>query len=130
MDSDLQMGDVQALEAAQQAVPTQKPAGAPSKSVKARRTSTAKGESPDPIEFIGGRSDSTTSPLDPGGGTVPLVDARPWMPLIKRVATTPGAGGAVGAALVRLLTNQRRMPANPTINIINRQELDAELMGV
>ena len=127
-DSDLQQGDVQRLEAATQAVPATrgKAPGAPSSSSKPRRQSTAQ-DSPDPIEFIGGR-DGGKPFVGPGGATVPMVDIQPWLPLIRRVATTPGAGGAVGAALVRLLTTKRRQPINPQITVIDRQELDAELM--
>ena len=125
-DSDLQQGDVQRLEAATQAVPTTRP-GVPSTSSKPRRNTSSELESPDPIEFIGGR-DGGKPFVGPGGATVPMVDIQPWLPLINRVATTPGAGGAVGAALVRLLTTKRRQPINPTITVIDRQELDAELM--
>lgn len=124
--SDLQHGDVQRLEQAQQAVPATTPR--PSTSSAPRRTSTAGTESPDPIEFLGGRSGGQPF-ADPGGATVPLVDSTPWLPLITKVAANPGAGGAVGNALVKLLTTKRRQPINPTATVIDRQELDAELLG-
>ncbi len=125
-DSDLQQGDVQRLEAATQAVPTTRPPSTTTSS-KPRRNTSSELESPDPIEFIGGR-DGGKPFVGPQGATVPMVDIQPWLPLIQRVATQPGAGGAVGAALVRLLTTKRRQPINPTITVIDRQELDAELM--
>ena len=125
-DSDLQHGDVQRLEAAQQAVPATR-GPRTQQSSKPRRTTTGEGESPDPIEFIGGRSGGQAF-ATAQGATVPLVDATPWLPLITKVAANPGAGGAVGNALVRLLTKKRRMPINPTITVIDRQELDAELL--
>ncbi len=125
-DSDLQQGDVQRLEAAQQAVPARRPA-TPTTSSKPRRNTSSEMESPDPIGFIGGR-DGGKPFVGPGGATVPMVDIQPWLPLIQRVATNPGAGGAVGAALVRLLTTKRRQPINPQITVLDRQELDAELM--
>ncbi len=129
-DSDLQQGDVQRLEQAVQAVPTTrgKAIGAASQSSKPRRQSSAQETSPDPIDFIGDRSGGKA--FAPGSNTVPMVDIQPWLPLIKRVATSPGAGGAVGAALVRLLTTKKNMPVNPQITILDRQELDAELMKV
>ncbi len=124
--SDLQQGDVQRLEQAQQAVPAKRPAQ-PSQSSKPRRRTSSQMETPDPIEFIGGRQGSQPF-VDPAGASVPLVDSTPWMPLIKKVAANPGAGGAVGAALVRLLTTKRRMPATPQVTVIDRDELDAELL--
>ncbi len=124
--SDLQQGDVQRLEQAQKAVPTSRPP-ATSSSSKPRRQTSSQEETPDPIKFIGSRSGGKAF-AGPGSATVPMVDIQPWLPLIQRVATTPGAGGAVGAALVRLLTTKKNMPINPQITIIDRQELDAELM--
>ncbi len=127
-DSDLQQGDVQRLEAATQAVPTQRPP-TPSSSSKPRRTTSGGGpEAPDPIDFIGGRGGGERF-QGTGGGRIPLVDAGPWMPLIRTVAARPGAGGAVGAALVRLLTTQRSMPAQVQPTVLDRQELDADLLA-
>jgi hypothetical protein len=85
-------------------------------------------ETPDPIDFIAGRHGGK-SVVDPGNATVPLVDPTPWIPFVKTVANHPGAGGAVAAALVRLLSDKRRMPQNPTSTVLDRQELDAILMG-
>ncbi len=123
--SDLQQGDVQRLEEAQKAVPATRGVR-PSSSSKPRRQTTSGDETPDPIDFIGGRAGG--KPFAQTSGSVPMVDIQPWLPLIQRVATQPGAGGAVGAALVRVLTTKRRQPINPQITIIDRQELDAELM--
>ena len=84
-------------------------------------------DTPDPIEFIGGRQGG--KPFRQPGGSQPLVDPTPWLPLIEAVAKAPGAGGVVGAALVRTLAMKGRQAMNPQTTVIDRQELDSALGG-
>ena len=121
-DSDLQQGDVQALENAQKIAPRAGAPNVPRTVSKPRRNTNTEEESPDPIEFIGGR-DGGQAFGDPAG-TVPLIDPTPWLPFINMVATAPGSGGAVANALVKILTTKRDMPQNPQFSVIDRQELD------
>lgn len=124
--TDLQQGDVQQLESAQRIAEGAAPPR-PRTSSKPRRRTTSQMGAPDPIEFIADRAGGQTAQV-PGNATVPLVDPTPWLPLVRTVANNPGAGGAVAAALVRLLTDKRRMPQNPTSTVLDRQELDDILM--
>ncbi len=124
--TDLQQGDVQRLEEAQQAVPTTAP-NTPRTVSKPRRRTTSGVESPDPIEFIGGRDGG--QPVGEADGAVPLIDPTPWIPFIRMVATAPGSGGAVANALVKILTTKRDMPQNPQISVLDRQELDDIILG-
>jgi hypothetical protein len=126
--TDLQSGDVQELEAGLQVAPIGSPPRPRSGSSKNRRNTSSTMEAPDPIDFIGGRSGGQGA-TDPGAGTVPLVDSTPWLPFIRTVASAPGSGGAVGAALVRLLSDKRRVPLNPRSSVLDRQELDRLLLG-
>ena len=124
--TDLQQGDVQRLEEAQQAVPASAP-NTPRTASKPRRRSTSELESPDPIEFIGGRDGGQA--VGEADASVPLIDPTPWIPFIRTVATAPGSGGAVANALVKILTTKRDMPQNPQISVLDRQELDDIILG-
>jgi hypothetical protein len=125
--SDLQQGDVQRLEQAQQIAPIkpQAPARPQATTSKPRRNTSSTVDTPDPIDFIAGRVGG--QPFTQAGGSRAVVDPTPWLPLINAVATTPGAGGAVGAALVRILAMKGRQALNPQTTVIDRQELDAQL---
>ncbi len=128
--TDLQVGDVQRFEQGQRIQPIS--GGGPSRpqaasSSRPRRSTSSSLDAPDPIEFIGGRQGG--KPFRQPGSSQPLVDPTPWLPLIEAVAKAPGAGGAVGAALVRTLAMKGRQAMNPQTTVIDRQELDSALGG-
>ncbi len=127
-NSDLQSGEVGEFTRGQQIQPL--PGSAQPRQVdssKPRRKSNGGLNAPDPIEFIGGRNGG--QPFQAPGGAQPLVDPTPWLPLIEAVAKAPGSGGAVGAALVRLLAMKGRQVMNPQATVIDRQQLDNALGG-
>ena len=126
--TDLQSGDVGEFTQGQRVQPIPGPAR-PKKAntSKVRRNSSSEMDTPDPIEFIGGREGGQS--FQEPGSTQNLVDPTPWLPLIEAVAKAPGSGGAVGAALVKLLAMKGRQVMNPQTTVIDRQELDAALGG-
>lgn len=126
--TDLQSGDVGEFTQGQRVQPIPGPARPQrTNTSKVRRNSSSEMDTPDPIEFIGEREGG--QPFQEPGGTQNLVDPTPWLPLIEAVAKAPGSGGAVGAALVRLLAMKGRQAMNPQVTVIDRQELDAALGG-
>ena len=127
--TDLQSGDVGEFTQGQRIQPIPGGGSRP-KAVdtsKPRRTSSGTEGTPDPIEFINEREGG--QPFQTPGGAQPLVDPTPWLPLIEAVAKAPGSGGAVGAALVKLLAMKGRQVMNPQATVIDRQELDHALGG-
>lgn len=124
--SDLQQGDVSMLEQGQRVAPrpkkNQPKAAAPQR---ARTTQSRQGgmEVPDPIEFAGQK-------LQGGmGASVPVtpVDPTPWMPLLRQMATTPGAGGGMTAAFAEQLSAFVREPNTSKAYLIDLNEADEAL---
>ena len=133
-NSDMQHGDRQRLEAAQQAAPRAKKQAASGRTggqtrsaPKRRRKAAGTTDVPDPIEMAASRTGKDFDPsatVQPG----PPVDPAPWMPMIREMAIDPGAGGAIANAYIRLLTARRQRPVGPSVSVVDIQQLEDILM--
>lgn len=127
-DSDLQQGDVQALEQGQRIAPlkTQRPARPQKRSGPARsRNAPQRGvEAPDPMEFMGSRLGGTLTrpPTAPAHRT--QVDVQAFLPLLQRLATAQGASGVLAQAYITQFRNASMMPFTYETPLIDMQEAD------
>ena len=128
-DSDLQQGDVQALEAAQKVAPRAKRNQPPATgNAPARRRQGAQRGSeqfalpvPDPVDLAAKRAGDTARGQVGGGRTV---DPSTWLPLAEQLALAPNAGGAIVSQLANQLTQFRRRPIVSQANFIDLDEMD------
>jgi hypothetical protein len=134
-NSDLQQGDVQALEAGQRIVPVpqQQPAvstgtqGRPTAQAAAPAPQGAGGGRPDPIDFLGSRLSGTLTPPDQTVSSAPTVDLKTWLPLIQRLATAPGASGVLSQAFITQMRNASQRTFVHETPLIDMQEADRDL---
>lgn len=111
-DSDLQQGDVQAMEDGQRIAPatTQQPgsvAPAPQQGAPSGQMPQAGGQSvevPDAIEFLAGKNGSQFNMPNPQR-QIDNSRALTWLPILRQLASGPGAS----SALVNAFINQARL---------------------
>ena len=125
--SDLQQGDIQALEQGQRIAPRPKktqaaavPQRTGTPTPPRKRTGAAEG-APDPIEFAAGKIGGK---VPTAGSSTVRVDPSPWMPLVEQIALTPGAGGALYSNYANMLTAFRRNPVVSRSVLLDLSELD------
>lgn len=118
-NSDLQQGDVQALEQGQRIAPrsTQQPAiSAPNVGSQPTSRAQMSGQGmqiPDAIDFLGKKNGAEFSPPQP----IRRLDASKamtWLPILRRLASGPGASSALVNAFInqaRLLSQAGAQPA-------------------
>lgn len=130
--SSLQQGDVQALEQGQRVQPikrTQQPARV---NPKARGQANpggvhASGIPSDPISFLQQRIGGTYTGPKPGPVGHSRNDYRAWLPLLEKIAKSPGASGVLVQAYITRLHN---MLTGPVVNehvMIDQNEADNQL---
>lgn len=127
--SDLQQGDVQALENGQRIAPirTQQPAtststgGTPSSGGATPPAGTM--QVPDPIEFAKERFGGQGVGV-PSGAPDQRIDISSWLPLAQRMADTPGTSGLLRSAFIKQYANVAKRPYAPDTSVINLQDLD------
>ena len=128
--SDLQQGDVQALEQGQRVQPikrTQPPAAA--RRGQARREASMRGGTTeggvptDPISFLAQRIGGTYRPKSGLVGRS-RHDYRAWMPLLEQLANSPGASGLLVSAYITRLHNMLSGPYIQDNQIIDMQDAD------
>ena len=127
-DSDLQQGDVSKLEAGQSIAPIQNQKPNPGRTVTAQSESQggqAGIQVPDAMDFATQQLSGTLS--QPATTGTVTNDPTPWMPFLRRLATTPGAGGAMVQAYVTQLSNQVNRPAVNTAGFVDMSDLDDEV---
>jgi hypothetical protein len=128
-DSDLQQGDVQALENGQRVAPkqTQQPA-APQRSGGGSPAPTATGpaEIPDAIDFIGGLTAGGGVNPPPAGAT-PSANLDMWVRFAQHLANGPGASGNLKGAYINQMRQMRRTPPTASSVVINLNDIDAGL---
>jgi len=130
--SDLQQGDVQTLTQGQQIAPigkrTQSPN--PGRNVAAQSGSGRESqfvlESPDPMQFASQRLRGSFSGA-PMEGAPASFDPTPWLPLLRRLVTHPGAGGTLTEAYVAQLSNLIRQPQRSQTLVVNMNDMDDAL---
>ncbi len=127
-DSDLQQGDVQALEQGQRIAPkqTQRPAAPPQTRGQPRKgKSQGQGLSvPDPIEFLGGRSkglQALPGPITQSEG------ATAWLPFVRQMVIGPGSSGLMAGAYINQFRQVMAASQATTANTINLEAMDDAL---
>jgi len=130
-DSDLQVGDVQAMEDGQRIAPkqTQQPAApAPTRGSGSVRAgaSTGTADVPDAIDFISGIA-AGGGLNAPQAGAPPSANADMWMRYAQHLANGPGSSGLLGGALIHQMRQLRRSPQTVGAEVINLRDVDAAL---
>jgi hypothetical protein len=129
-DSDLQQGDVQALEDGQRVAPkqTQQPAANTSQNqpTSQNREVSGSAEVPDAIDFI--------SQMAAGGGVnVPTANAAPsanldmWVRFAQHLVNGPGSSGNLAGAYINQIRQLRRTPHTADSVFINLRDVDDAL---
>jgi hypothetical protein len=127
--SDLQQGDVQALEQGQRVAPkqTQQPAGpAPAQQAAPAQATTAPAQIPDAIDFISQIAGGQTLGVPQAAAPVnPNIDA--WLEFASHMANGPGASGLLAGAYINQMRQARRFPQNAGSVFIDLNDVDASL---
>ena len=135
--SDLQYGDVSMLRQAQRTAPT----GSSAKQIQApaagagpssgRQTAGPQQQNgpagmsvPDPMEYLGNKLRNTRQGA-PNPQRMRAIDPSPFMPLLRRLANSPGSSGTLQNAVITQLSNLARRPYVPDIRLGDIQDLDA-----
>lgn len=127
--SDLQKGDVQALEQGQRVAPpgTQQPAAPQPQGTPNRRQSGGSGgqgmEVPDAIDFLGGRAGGPRPSATPRAKHLDNERALTWLPVVRELASGPGASGLLASIFIQQSRNLRRRGGNPA-TVIDMQAVD------
>ena len=131
-NSDMQHGDRQRLEQAQQAAPRAKKQAASGRTGGQRRTQrqpqrNAQMQVPDPIEMAAERGGG--KPFAPASGEKMEIDPTPWLPLMEQMANAPNMGGSLTAMMLEQFSNMRRRPLATQPRLIDLNEIDDILEG-
>lgn len=125
--SDLQQGDIQALEQGQRIAPvqTQQPAipARPTDGQVAQAPVTEEDiEVPDPIEFLAGENGQGFT-LPQEQREIDNARAMTWLPLLRRLAAGPGASGLLVATLIEQGRRMQQL-GNQAATVIDLQAVD------
>lgn len=126
--SDLQQGDVQALEQGQRIAPRAKKTQAPAAPKAARRQPTGTAgpmEVPDPIQFASQRIGGNVPQPQPFSGV--QFDAQKWRPLLQSIAKNPNASGPLTTTIAAQLTNFSRQPSTAGVTVIDQNAAEEAL---
>lgn len=129
-DSDLQMGDVQAMENGQRIAPkqTQQPA-APAPSRSSGTTSGASTDAtgvPDAIDFIAGLT-TGAGVNPPPAGTAPNPNMDMWLRFAGHLVNGPGSSGLLAGAYINQMRQLRRSPQTAESVFIDLRDVDSAL---
>jgi len=121
--SDLQQGDIQKLERGQRVAPIRtQPAAAPQRQAggQARGQPRAPMQTPDAIEFLGGKQGPEFN-MPQTGRPVLNEKALSWLPLVRSLVVGPGSSGLLASAFINQTRELRKSNSSPTTII----DLDA-----
>ena len=121
--SDLQQGDIQKLERGQRVAPIRtQPAAAPQRQAggQARGQPRAPMQTPDAIEFLGGKQGPEFN-MPQTGRPVLNEKALSWLPLVRSLVVGPGSSGLLASAFINQARELRKSNSSPTTII----DLDA-----
>jgi hypothetical protein len=127
--SDLQVGDVQAMEQGQRIAPkkTQQPARpAPAGGGGQPTATTSPATIPDAIDFISGIAGGGSLTPPPAGAT-PSYNLEKWLRYATHLVNGPGSSGLLAGAYINQMRQLRRSPQNSGVEIVNLQDVDAAL---
>ena len=130
--SDLQKGDVQALEQGQRIAPaTVQQPGSPQvlNSTNRNRISSSQGVQapPDPIDFLAQRNGADFG-LPQRGRQIDNHRALNWLPIVKDLVLSPGSSGLLASAFINQARELNRVGATPA-TIINLGAVDAGMQA-
>ncbi len=131
--SDLQQGDVQRLEQAQQVAPIKSQQPNPGRAARAQSggsgggEASASGGAPDPLQFALKRFGGTRGTTSAGGrGMVAnRLDSTAWLPFLETLAASPRASVGATQAFIAQLSNAMATSPNPRSHVLDMQALDA-----
>ena len=121
--SDLQQGDIQKLEQGQRVAPIRtQPGAAPQRQAggQARGQPRAPMQTPDAIEFLGGKQGPEFN-MPQTGRPVLNEKALSWLPLVRSLVVGPGSSGLLASAFINQTRELRKSNSSPTTII----DLDA-----
>jgi len=132
-DTDLQQGDVQALEQAQKIAPRAKRTQPPAKgrvtprgNQPGRRSQAAQaGDIPDPIEMAGRKVGGSAVPED--SAVAEPFDLEAWRPLLQEIARNPNLSGPLTTTLMRQLQNISQIPDTASVHVVDQNAMDVAL---
>ena len=127
--SDLQQGDVQALESGQRVAPIKQnprgrapqPSGGEQSGGQNRGVQSSQG-APDAIEFLGGQQGNEFNVSTPARA-VTNERALSWMPLIRSLVVGPGTSGLLASAFINQARELRRSGSSP-VTVIDLDAID------
>lgn len=127
-DSDLQQGDVQAMEQGQRVAPkqTQQPATQQPPQQSAPPAQQTTSGVPDPIDFIASRSQGTVAlpgDFEPAAGSKLSM----WAPMIRSMVRGPGSSGMLAGALIDQMRQLAHTPTQRRTTIVDLDQLDEDI---
>ena len=122
--SDLQSGDVQALQQAQQIAPIPKKTSAGTTTGADQEANRQGLEIPDAIDFAGERTGQNIG--GQGQGSQPL-DMSQWLPLLRALGANPKRSGPLATALLQQLANAANTPAAGKVQVIDENQIQAAI---
>jgi len=124
-DSDLQQGDVQAMENGQRVAPkqTQQPASQVARTSSQPTKRQGDMQTPDAIDFLGGRQGPEFN-VPTGGRTVNNDKVLTWLPLVRSLTVAPGSSGLLASAFINQARELSRTGSTPA-TIVDLDAIDA-----
>ena len=127
LDSDLQQGEVQEMEAGQQAVQNTQATQNVAQSAQPRAALPAEPmQAPGAVEFAGQKVGGSLE----GAGTAPLeekISFTNWLPLLRRLATSPTSSGLLQRAFIERIQQEMNRPAGVKATVIRQRDFDNRL---
>ena len=119
--SDLQQGDVQALESGQRIAPIKQNPRGQAPPVKGGSTSATPSRgtppgAPDAIEFLGAQQGNEFNIPSPVGAVI-NERALSWMPIIRSLVVGPGSSGLLASAFINQARQLRKSNSSPSVTI-------------
>lgn len=130
-DSDLQVGDVQAMEQGQRIAPkqTQRPAAPEPRGGGSSGTASpgaAMTPPPDAIDFLAGRIGGQPMEAPARRAEIANSKAMTWLPFAQQLASGPGASGVLVSALINQMRALSKTPVRE-VTTIDMSDIDAAL---
>ena len=126
LDSDLQQGEVQQMEAGQRAVQnTQGQAVTQAEQPRAALPAEPM-QAPGAVEFAGQKVGGSLE----GAGTAPLeekISFTNWLPLLRRLATSPTSSGLLQRAFIERLQMEMNRPTGTKATLVRQRDFDNRL---
>ena len=127
LDSDLQQGEVQEMEAGQAAIQDTQSQQTVTAAAQPRAQLPAQGVAvPDAIEFAGQKAGGTLQ----GAGAGPLQEKLSfsnWLPLLRRLSVSPTSSGLLQRTFVKRMTQEMQRPTGTKAALVRQRDFDDRL---